>query len=87
VKISLLTLGAVLMGTVAAMAQPAERIAAFLDVVEEAGCVINEANNQAILARLDMTESEGGAIVLMLMADGRAVPQGDDLRITTGTCQ
>jgi hypothetical protein len=69
-----------------AQAQNAERIAEFLSAVEAAGCVIDETNNQAILQRLSMTEDEGTRIVMVLMSDGRAVPQDDDLRITTGTC-
>lgn len=67
-------------------AQDAERIAQFLAVVEAAGCVIDEANNLDILRQLSMTEDEGGRIVMILMTDGRAVPQDDDLRITTGPC-
>ncbi len=67
-------------------AQDAARIAQFLAVVEAAGCVIDEANNQSILQQLSMTEDEGGRIVMVLMSDGRAVPQADDLRITTGPC-
>jgi len=40
-------------------AQDAARIAQFLAVVEAAGCVIDEANNQSILQQLSMTEDEG----------------------------
>lgn len=70
-----------------ATAQSADRVAAFLEVVEAAGCVIHEGNNGAILAKLGMTPAEGTQIVTLLMADGRAVPQDDDLRITTGGCR
>ena len=70
-----------------AAAQSAERIAAFLAVVEELGCVVNDANNLIVLDRLNMTQAEGTRIVTQLMADGRAVPQDDDLRITTGACK
>ncbi|GKY87799.1 hypothetical protein [Sinisalibacter aestuarii] len=69
-----------------ALAQSADRVAEFLRAVEAAGCVVHEANNQAILAQLGMTPAEGTLIVTLLMSDGRAVPQDDDLRITTGTC-
>lgn len=69
-----------------ATAQSADRVAAFLRAVEAAGCVVHEANNMAILAELGMSPAEGSRIVSLLMSDGRAVPQGDDLRITTGAC-
>lgn len=70
-----------------AAAQSAERVEAFLAVVEELGCVVTEANNRIVLDRLNMTQAEGSRIAALLMADGRAVPQDDDLRITTGGCQ
>ncbi len=70
-----------------AAAQSADRVDQFLAVVESHGCIINKANNLTILAELEMSEAEGSAIVMSLMGDGRAVPHGDDLRITTGTCK
>lgn len=70
-----------------AAAQTVAEVDAFLAAVEEMGCVVNEANNAAVLARLGITAQQGTRIVTRLMADGRAVPQGDDLRIVTGHCK
>lgn len=55
--------------------------------IEAAGCLVHEGNQASVLAASGLTEDEAGAIVMMMMTDGRAVPDGDNLRLVTGDCQ
>ena len=78
---------ALLLAPQVVMADVAEdRVAILVTAIESAGCIVNEANQAAVLAATGMTEEEAGAIVLLLLDTGRAEPIGDDLKLTTGNC-
>ena len=60
---------------------------ALIAAITEAGCVVTAMNEATVLAASGLTEHVAAEIVKMMMTDGRAVPQGDDLRLVTGDCQ
>ena len=74
-----------LTGTAAA-AQNTAREQVLIDAITAAGCIVTEDNEAAILDAAQMGEAEATTIVMALMTTGRAVPQDDDLRLMTGTC-
>lgn len=70
----------------AASAQTASEVARLIAAIEDAGCVVTALNESAVLQASGLTEQTAMSIVSLMMADGRAVPQDDDLRLTTGKC-
>ena len=79
-------MSAIILSASVLWAQSADHEAVLIAAIEQAGCVVSEANEQAILTKAGLSEQEGSAIVMQLMSQGRAVPQDDDLRLVTGKC-
>jgi hypothetical protein len=61
-----------------------ERTAAFVAIVEGAGCELHQADNDALLDPAGFSDAEASAIARQLLADGRAeiTPQGNLVLVT-----
>ncbi|MFT5743499.1 MAG: hypothetical protein ACI86S_001568 [Paracoccaceae bacterium] len=77
-----------------ALAQDSDNATRLLAAIEDAGCIINDENDEAILIAAGLTDDEAAQAVMVLRTDGRAVPHedvvnvtNDALRVIYGECE
>ena len=65
-----------------ALAQDSDNATRLLAAIEDAGCIINDENDEAILIAAGLTDDEAAQAVMVLRTDGRAVPHEDGVNVT-----
>jgi|TARA_B110000503_G_C7110784_1_gene398016 hypothetical protein len=65
-----------------ALAQESDSATRLLAAIEDAGCIINDENGEAIRLAASLTDDEAAEAVLLLRTDGRAVPHEDGVNVT-----
>jgi len=87
-KFILTPLALVLAGSVAAQDVSDDALAAMVQAIEEAGCVVTVANGDAILAETGLDEQSIFAVIAELHNDGMLALQDDGTaRLTSEACQ
>ena len=82
-----LCVAAALLTAVPAFAQATEaQVDALVKAIAEAGCEVDAANNDAVLATASVTPDQASSIVSTLLGDGRAAIEGGKLRLKTAGC-